>query len=453
MNLLSLSKSYLDKKISPKELVQNTINKIKRDNPTYNVFITLCEEEAITAAQLAEEEMRKGINKGPLHGIPVAIKDVVFTKGIRTTMGSKVNENFVPDYDATVVEKLKAAGAIIVGKVHTHEFAYGPTGDRSAFGPCRNPYNINKITGGSSSGSAAAVALNMAYATIGTDTGGSIRIPASACGVVGMKPTFGLVSKYGIHNTAYTMDHPGPMTKTVYDNAVMLNVLAGFDERDPDSLKTEKEDYTRLIGKSVAKKIIGLPTYFYKNIDDEVANAIKLVTKVYEKLGAQVKEVRIDEIDTISQYQVFTIQAEAYAVHEEKLRYHSSKYDKELFERLDSSKNLPAYQYVIAQQNRLELTERFNKIFEDVDVLLTPTLPILPTNIDQREVTIGQYKESVRNALLKFTSPVNYTGNPALNVPCSYSRNGLPIGFQLIGKHGDEAQLYQFGYAYENNKE
>lgn len=276
MDFLLVSQSIIDQKLSLTEIVELTLKKIKIENPMYNSFITVCEEAALKAASLVEKEIRNRVAGGPLHGIPIAVKDVIFTKGIRTTMDSKLNEDFVPEYDATVVQKLKAAGAIIIGKAHTHEFAYGPTGDRSAFGPSRNPYDPDKITGGSSSGSAAAVALKMAYALIGTDTGGSIRIPASTCRGVGMKPTFGLISKYGIHNTAYTMDHLGPMTKNIKENAVLLNILAGYDENDPHSLRKEKKDYPRFIGKSIAGKVKGIPMFYFQNIDNEVSKAINL---------------------------------------------------------------------------------------------------------------------------------------------------------------------------------
>ena len=449
MELLTLSKSFIDKKISPKEIVEHSINNIKKNNPIYNALITVCEEEAIAAATLAEDEISRGIVKGPLHGIPIAIKDVIFTQGIRTTMGSKLYENFVPDYNATVVQKLKDAGAIIIGKANTHEFAFGPTGDRSFFGPCRNPYNPDKITGGSSSGSAAALATDMAYASLGTDTGGSIRIPASACGIVGMKPTFGLISKYGVFNTAYTLDHPGPMTKTVKDNAILLNVLAGYDQKDPHSIEQSKEDYTRLIGSSIAGKVIGLPSFYFKNIDAEVARAIAKVIEVYQDLGAIVEEVELQGMEEIAESQVITIQAEAYAVHEKNMSDRGLDYDPELHERLQSCKKVPAYEYVLAQQKRNDLINQHNKVFEKVDILLTPTLPILPTDINQREVDIGGNRELVRNALLRLTAPTNYTGNPGLSVPCGFSICGLPIGFQLTGMHRKEALLYQFGHAYE----
>ncbi|WP_042348019.1 Asp-tRNA(Asn)/Glu-tRNA(Gln) amidotransferase GatCAB subunit A [Bacillus massiliigorillae] len=451
MNLLSLSEALIEKKISPIEIVKHSLNSIEKKNSIYNIFITVCEEEALEAATLAEKEISKGIVKGPFHGIPVAIKDVIFTQGIRTTMGSKLYKNFVPSYNATVINKLIDAGAIIIGKANNHEFAYGPTGDRSFIGPCRNPYNPNKITGGSSSGSAAAIAADMAFAALGTDTGGSIRIPASACGIVGMKPTFGLISKYGIYNTAYTLDHPGPMTKTVKDNAIMLNLLAGYDSKDVHSINRTRENYTRLIGQSIAGKVIGLPSYYFNNIDKEVKTAIDKVIKVFQEQGAFIKEIELRGIEEISESQIITIQAEAYAVHAENIRKHGIDYDSEVYERLQSSKNVLGYEYVTAQQKRQQLINGYNNVFEEVDILLTPTLPILPTNINQRELVLGDNIEHVRHALLRLTSPTNYTGNPSLSVPCGLSTNGLPIGFQLIGMHGEESLLYQFGYSYEQN--
>lgn len=449
MDLLSLSQSLVEKKISPIELVEQCLSTIRDKNPQYNALITVCEEDALAAAALAEEEIMKGEVKGPFHGIPIAIKDVIFTKEVRTTMGSKLYEDFVPDYDATVVQKLIDAGAIIIGKAHTHEFAFGPTGDRSFFGPCRNPYNPEKITGGSSSGSAAAVAANMAYAALGTDTGGSVRIPASACGVVGMKPTFGLVSKYGIYTTSYTLDHPGFMTKTVRDSAHLLNILAGYDDKDPYSIHQPNEDYTSFIGKSIAGKVIGLPSFYYKNIDKEVAGAIDKVIAFYQEQGAVIQEVELSGMEEIAASQVITIQAEAAAVHEKNMRERGEYYDFELYERLKASQNVRAYEYVRAQQRKPELIKRHNQIFEKVNILLTPTLPIIPTDINQREVITGEHSEPVRNALLRLTSPINYTGNPGLSVPCGFSEDGLPIGFQLIGMHGEESILYQFGHAFE----
>lgn len=364
-----------------------------------------------------------------MQGVPVAVKDVIFTQNVRTTMGSKLYHNFVPDYDSTVVRKLKEAGAIVIGKTHTHEFAFGPTGDRSFFGPCRNPYDPNKISGGSISGSAAAVALDMVSVAIGTDTGGSVSIPASICGVIGLKPTFGLLSKYGIYNTAFSLDHPGVISQTVKDNAVLLNILVGHDSNDPDSIVKSEEDYTSLLGKSIKGKAIGLPTHFYQNIDPEVEKTMHNVMDVYTDLGVKLVWVELEEVEEIASYQRMIIQAEAFAIHEKNLSVRSLDYDQELYERLQTGKTVPAYQYVLAQKRRKELTHGFNKIFEKVDVLLTPTIPIAPVDLDQREVQINEHCESVRDALLRLTSPLNYTGNPVLSIPGGKNAAGLPIGF------------------------
>lgn len=449
MDLLSLAEDYEKKKVSPVEVVRQTLSEIEKSNPACNAYITVCAEEALAAAQKAEAEIMAGNKRGPLHGVPLAIKDMIFTKEVRTTMGSKVYQSFVPDSDATVVQKCKEAGAILIGKTNTHEFAYGPIGDRSYFGPSRNPHHLEKITGGSSGGSGAAVAANLAYAALGTDTGGSIRIPSAACGIVGMKPTFGLVSKYGVFDLAYTLDHVGPMTRSVRDNAALLTLLAGYDAKDPYSYAGTEEDYMRLLGEDIRGKVIGLPAFFFQHIEEEVMRAVQQALEVYQSLGAKIREIEITGMDEIAEAQRITIQAEAYAVHEKTMLEHADDLDSEVRERLHSSKEVRGYQYVQVQRQRKRLTQQFNESFGEVDVLLTPTLPILPTNINQREVMIGDHQEGVRQALLRLTSPTNFTGNPGLSIPCGFSKSGLPIGFQLIGGHGAEAHLYQMGYAYE----
>lgn len=449
MNVLTVSKLLNEKKVSPKELVRQSIKNITDKNPTYNAIITVCEKEALVAAEEAEREIIKGRVKGPFHGIPVVVKDMIYTKEVRTTMGSKIYADFVPKYDATVVKKLKEAGAIIIGKANTHEFAFEATGDISFYGPCRNPFNPEKISGGSSSGSGTAVATDMAFASLGTDTGGSIRIPSSACGIVGMKPTFGLVSKYGIFNLAFTLDHPGPMTKTVAENAEMLNILAGYDAKDPYSVQRPKEDYTRLLKVDIRGKVIGLPSFYYKNIDVEVAKQLEKVINCYVDLGAVIKEVDINGIGEIPEAQTITLLSEAYAQHLKHFNNKGGDYDPEVYNQLLHSKEIRAYEYVLAQQKRKRLIKSYNDIFNEVDVLLTPTLPILPTNIGQREVLVQGKKEQVRHALLRLTNPINYTGNPGLSVPCGFSASGLPIGFQLIGRHWHEALIYQLAFSYE----
>lgn len=432
------------------EVVEQTLEKINNENKKYNAFITISSEKALKSARDLEDELMKGKIRGPLHGIPVAVKDLIYTKGIRTTMGSKVYENFVPNVDATVIRKLKRAGAVIIGKTHTHEFAYGTIGDRSYFGPCYNPYNPEKITGGSSSGSAAAVAAGLVSAALGTDTSGSVRIPSSACGTVGMKPTFGLVSKSNVFPLAYTLDHIGPMTKNVQDNALLLNIIAGYDPEDPYSTDVKTEDYSARIGMDIRGKAVGIPTDdYFAPFEEEIKTAVEECLQQLENLGATVKKVNLPVIEEIAVAQTVTLTSEAAAVHAEKFKEYKGMIDDEVYERLKTSQNTKGYEYVAVQRNKRNLINQFNRIFEDVDILLIPTLPILPTNIGQREVNINNKKIKVRESLLKLTAPTNFTGNPSLSIPCKFSKNGLPIGVQLVGKHYHEAILYQFAHVLE----
>lgn len=449
MTLNSLANQIENGERTSRSLTEEALKKIKNQNISTNAFITVSGEQALEQADELDSERKVGKVRGPLHGVPIAVKDMIDTKEIRTTMGSKVFSSNVPDSDAAVVRKLKAAGAIIIGKTNTHEFAYGPIGDRSFFGASRNPYNQKKITGGSSGGSGAAVGAGMVSAAIGTDTGGSIRIPASACGIVGMKPTFGRVSKRGSFPLAYTLDHIGPMTLTVRDNAELLNVMAGYDSEDPFSKRFETEDFISKMREDIRGRVIGVPDWYFRRIDPEVRTAIDRCQDLYEEMGAVIRKVTMPIMPKIAEAQVVTIQAEAAAVHQKTLQHHKGGVDEEVYERLMASTSVKGYEYVEAQIGRQNLIREYNKVFEEVDVLLTPTIPTLPTDLGQREVEVEGEKESVRSALLRLTSPTNYTGNPSLSIPCGLSRNGLPIGAQLIGKHGEEATLYQFGYALE----
>lgn len=448
MDITELSKQIRNREISPVDLVKEKLDIIKEKNRAINAFITVAEKEALESAIVLEKELENKKVRGPLHGIPFAVKDLLFTKGIRTTSGSKIFKDFIPDDDATVIKKLKDAGAILIGKLNTHEFAYGPIGDRSYFGPCRNPYNLNKITGGSSSGSAAAVAANMVDFSLGTDTGGSVRIPSSACGVVGMKPTFGLVSKANVFDLAYTLDHIGPITKSVRDNAMILNIIAGYDHLDEHSIERNKEiDYTARLHESIKGKTVGIATNrYFTHVDKEIEEALNRCVEIYKELETNVKEVDVPRIEEIADAQVVTIKAEASAVHAEGLASnYKGNIDDEVYERLIDSQKVTGYEYVQSQMIRRELINDFNTMFDHIDVLLVPTLPVLPTDIDQREVAINNDIVSVRYALLKLTSPINYTGNPALTIPCGFSKSGLPIGVQIIGRHGEEEKVYQFG--------
>lgn len=449
-DLLTLSKSIKRKEISPLEVTRQLLERIDAINSKLNAFITVFHEEALQVARKTEKEIMNGHWKGPLHGIPIGLKDLIFTKNGRTTMGAKIYKDFVPDYDAAVVEKLRKAGAIIIGKLNTHQFAYGPTGDRSHFGEARNPYDLSRITGGSSSGSGAAVSSALCYAALGTDTGGSIRIPSAICGIIGMKPTFGRVSKYGVYPLSWTLDHVGPMTRTVTDNGILLNVLSGYDERDPYSIKTEEEDFTRLIGHSIRGSVIGVPSsYYFENLEPEIETKIREAMEIFRGLGAEIQFVDIPQIKKISLAQQITISSEAYAVHKDTLKNFPEQYDPEVKERLLAGESIKAHEYVEAQQLKNIAKREFLNVLDQVDVILTPTVPILPPKIGQREVVIQGRSEHVRSALLRLTSPTNFNGFPSISVPCGHSASGLPVGFQLIGRPFDEANLYRFAYAFE----
>lgn len=452
-DLVTLSNQIQNKQISPVEIMKELFHRIGRANPTLNAFVTLLEEQALEEAHHAEREIVSGLYRGPLHGVPIGIKDMIYTKGIRTTLGSKAFTDFIPEDDAVVVENLKKAGGIMIGKCHTHEFAYGPTGDRSFFGPARNPWNTNKMPGGSSSGSAVAVAAGLCYGAVGTDTGGSVRIPSACCGVVGMKPTLGRVSKAGVYPLSYTLDHVGPITRTVKDNAVLLGAMVGYDAKDPSSSKTSTEDFTQTLNDDIKGTTIGIPSsYFFDSVNPEVLQAVENAIAIFKQLGVEIRVVEVPNLEKIAWAQPIIQKSEAYAIHEATLRNHADDLDPEVKERLIESGNEKGHEYVNAIRFREKAVFEAEQLFENIDVLLTPTLPILPPDIDQRNIEIDGKTETVRSMLLRNTSPWNYTGHPSLSVPCGFSKDNLPIGVQLVGPYHGEAQVYRFGYWLEQQQ-
>jgi aspartyl-tRNA(Asn)/glutamyl-tRNA(Gln) amidotransferase subunit A len=447
-SLAGLSRELRERRISPVEVVRALLGRIEGDET--NSFITVTAELALEQASEAEREIVAGVHKGPLHGVPIALKDLIHTEGVRTTMASDFFAEHVPDHSATVARRLEDAGSILIGKTNTHEFAYGPTGDRSFFGPTRNPHDLGRITGGSSGGSGAAIAAGLCYGALGSDTGGSIRIPAALCGVVGVKPTFGRVGKSGVFPLAWSLDHIGPITRTVEDNALMLNALAGFDPEDVYSVDLAPEDFARDFERGVRDATIGLPSSFYfEHVDREVETRVGEAVEVFRSLGAGVREVEVPELWETLHVQRLILAAEAYAVHEERLKTNPDSFDDQGLERLLDGENLRAFRYASAQQRKLRSRREFEGVLESVDVLLTPTVPIPATEIGQRETTIAGYEESVYSALTRLTGPTNLNGLPSLSVPCGTTASGLPIALQLIGRPFDERTLYRFGRAYE----
>ena len=451
LSLAALAAALQERRLSPVEVVNSLLERIESEDAKLNAFITVLPERALEEAARAEGEIMAGEYRGPLHGVPVGIKDLICTEGVRTTMGSAFFEDYVPDRSATVVSKLEEAGAILIGKTNTHEFAYGPTGDNSHFGPTRNPHDPGRIPGGSSGGSGAAVAAGLCYAALGSDTAASIRVPAALCGVVGMKPNFGRVSKSGAFPLAWTLDHVGPLSRTVEDNALLLNTLAGYDEQDPFSVDRPAEDFTRNLRRPVQGGVVGVPaSHYFEHVEDEVERRVREAVEVFRSLGAEVREVEIPHLPETLKAQRVILAVEAYTIHKERLENEPERFGDEISSRLRDAEHLKAHRYAKAQQvTKRRSLEAFEHALKEVDVLLTPTVPIAATEIGQREVNIGGHEELVFSALTRFTGPTNLNGLPSLSVPCGLTRSGLPVGLQIIGRPFDEATVYRYGHAYE----
>jgi aspartyl-tRNA(Asn)/glutamyl-tRNA(Gln) amidotransferase subunit A len=437
--------------VSPSDLVEAALTRIERFNPSLNAFITIVADRARTEARRAEKQLRQRNATSPLCGVPVSVKDNFLTCGIRTTAGSLILSDFVPDKDSDVIQRLRHAGAIILGKTNMHEFAYGITNENPHYGPAHNPWDLDRVTGGSSGGSAAALAMGIGYAATGTDTGGSIRIPSALCGVVGLKPTFGLVSVEGVVPLAKTLDHAGPMARNVTDVCIMLEAIAGDYPRG-----AIRPDYRKLRKNRPHRFRIGWPTrYFFDRIDREVLDAIESAAKCFKSLGATIEDVSLSDLEHSVEPSTNIALAEATQYHESQGYFpaQASKYGEEVRHRLELGRKVPATDYLHALDVKREIAQELDTAFENVDVILAPTLPIAAPRIGEKEVVIGGEKETVRSALVRLNRPANLTGHPAISIPCGFTHNGLPIGLQLIGPYWSEARLLSIALAYEDATE
>ena len=467
-----IREAYANKELKVVDVVKAFYEKIKVDDEKIKSYITLCEEDAIKNAEAIQAKFDAGEDMGPLAGVPIAIKDNMCTRGLKTTCASKMLENFVPPYDATVIKKLKDAGAIILGKVNMDEFAMGGSTENSAFFKTHNPVNLDKVPGGSSGGSAAVVAGDLAPISLGSDTGGSIRQPASFCGIVGLKPTYGLVSRYGLVAFASSLDQIGPMTKDVTDTAILLNALAGHDEMDSTSAKLEKKDYTKALVNDVKGLKIGIPKeYFEEGVNEDVKEKVLAAAKKFEELGATVEECSLPttEYALPAYYIIACAEASSNLGRFDGIRYgyrtknyetmqdifrnsRSEGFGEEVKRRIIlgtyvlSSGYYDAY-YKKAQKVRTLVKQGFDKVFEKYDLLLTPTAPMTAFDIDSK---ISNPLEMYMADIL--TVPVNIAGVPAISIPCGKDNEGMPIGMQLIGKHFDEETLIRAAYTYEQNE-
>jgi aspartyl-tRNA(Asn)/glutamyl-tRNA(Gln) amidotransferase subunit A len=435
--------------LSPVELTEAYLRRIEQINPTINAYVTVTAERALDDARRAEAEIARGEDRGPLHGIPIALKDLYATAGIRTTAGSKIFGEWVPAEDSTTARLLREAGSVLLGKLNTHEFAYGVTTNNPHFGPTRNPWDTERIPGGSSGGSGAAIAAGMATATTGTDTGGSIRIPAALCGVVGLKPTYGRVSKAGVFPLSWMFDHAGPITRTVEDAALMLRVMAGYDPADFSTVPVPVEEYTAGLGAGIRGLRVGVPrAYFYDRLDDEVRAAVETALDALRGLGAQVRDVETPDIGTLVPQFFGLVLAEAQEIHAESLKTRAGDFGPDVGDIL-AQPTPPAAALTAALRASYTLTEVFRRALTEVDLLVTPTTPLPATPIGQETAAYGGAEEPVISAMIRCTAPFNATHLPALSVPCGFTTGGLPIGLQIAGRPFAEATVLRAGHAYE----
>jgi aspartyl-tRNA(Asn)/glutamyl-tRNA(Gln) amidotransferase subunit A len=438
------------KELSPVDLTSAVIERIEAAEPTLNAFVTVLAESALAAARQAEADIVRGDYRGPLHGIPVSVKDLFATRGIRTTAGSRVLAGSVPDEDATVVERLAAAGAILVGKTNMLEFAYASA--HPDFGTTKNPWDLTRSTAGSSSGSAAAVAAGMGFGSLGTDTGGSIRIPAAYCGIVGLKPTYGRVSRHGVVPVSWSCDHVGPMTRTVADAAAMLGAIAGIDPRDSTSGAVPVPDYRSSLRSDLTGVRVGIAdAYFRHNVDVPVRAAVEGAIRQFEELGATTIEVKLPPPSEAVPALLGIITPEATEYHLSWLRERADDYSAGVRERLELGAITPAVSYIRAQRLRRQIVEKMSAAFAAVDVVAMPTAPTAAIPLDQDLSTSDAADPDLLAATINFTGPFDLTGFPALSIPCGYTSNGLPIGMQLVAAPYEEAQLFAIAHAYEQS--
>jgi aspartyl-tRNA(Asn)/glutamyl-tRNA(Gln) amidotransferase subunit A len=449
-SLSGLSALIQRREVSPVEATQAVLERVEKYDRQLNSFITLLRDEALIEAQATEDEIRAGRYRGPLHGIPIAVKDLYYTKGIRTTAGSKILLDFKPAYDATVVTRLCDAGAILIGKLNMHEFARGATNTSSLIGPCHNPWDTLRVSGGSSGGSAAAVAAGLCFGALGSDTGGSIRIPAACCGIVGLKPTYGRVSRYGVFPLSWSLDHVGPMTRTVTDAALMLQVIAGHDRYDPTTRTAVVPDYRTALTADIEGARLGIPQEFYfEQLDVEVRDSVRAAIQTLEHAGAQVEEVSLPLSTYAAAAGRIISLTEAAEIHELFLKRRSADYTPDVRAGLLTGQLLLGKHYLKAQRLRSLIRQEMAAALRRVDALVTPTIPIPAPTIGQTTADIGPEPSDITGALSRLTRPANLTGFPAISLPCGFTEGNLPIGLQLIGRPFAEATIIQLAYAYE----
>lgn len=446
LTLAAAARQIRARALSPVELTESVLARIDEVDPHITAFSNVTAELATETAARAEQEIAGGRYRGPLHGIPIGVKEIYDMAGIPSTSSSRVRADYRPDADSVVVAKLREAGAVVVGRTHSHEFAYGVVTPQT-----RNPWRADRIAGGSSGGSAAAVAVGACFLGLGSDTAGSIRIPAALCGTVGLKPSYGRVSRTGVTPFAESLDHAGPLTRTVEDAALAMNVMAGYDPRDPGSRDIPVPDFTAGLGRDVAGTTAGVPVNFFtEHLDPQVSGAVEAACARLADLGVRLREVRLPLTEEVMDTEFGILQSEATSFHRDMLREHGDLYTDEVRAALQAGMSVLATDYLAAQRNRALFRQQWNALFDEIDILLTPTVPVAAMDAVAPEVTWPDgLTEGPVQAYIRFCAPANLAGLPALSVPCGFTHDGLPIGLQLIGRVWDEDTVLRVGHAYQ----
>lgn len=436
------------RKLSCVELIHQTLTEMNK-HAALQMMITVTAEQALAEAALRDQELAKGIDRGPLHGIPTAYKDIFYTQGVRTTGGSLLYKDFVPSHSATVVERLTNAGAVCVGKTNLHELAYGATSKNPHYGAVRNPRKPEHMTGGSSGGSAALIAANCVPFTLGTDTGGSIRIPSSYCGVVGLKPTYGRVSRYGVLPLAFSLDHVGPMASCVEDIGFVMNVISGHDPKDLTTVRRTSAEFAPVRLSDRKRVRIGVPRNFYfDGVQDEVADGVMKAISELKNGGAEIGAIDLPDMNEANIAARIIQFGEATSLY---ARYHDPKlFGEDVWALIQQGRMVQAHEYVSAQRIRTLFRRDFDRLWKDVDVMITPATPMTAPKLGDLTVQFGSQPEDVRIASTRLCRAINFLGEPSLSLPCGRDAAGLPIGMQLIGAPFSESKLLQIAHALEH---
>ena len=438
-------------RLSPVEATRACLDRIARLDGRLRAFITLDAEGALTTARALEADARAGRWRGPLHGVPLAFKDLCHIRGLPSSCGTKTPHYFFAEAECTAVRRLVGAGAVTLGKLNMTELAMGPFGDNAHHGDVQNPWRLGHCAGGSSSGSGAAVAAGLAMGALGTDTGGSIRLPAGCCGIVGLKPTYGRVSRAGVMPLSWSMDHVGPMALTVRDVALLLGVIAGHDPEDATSSHRAAADYAAALGHPIAGLRVGVPeNYYFHGLDPEMEAGVRRAVAVLEGLGARVSEVRIPDPGLITDVANIIARAESAAIHSRLLRERPQDLQPAVRARLELGVRIPAHDYLQALRLRARLAREFiREVFSEVDALAAPVIPEPAPSLAGVKAGTTEDVTARMKQFSRLTRPWNGLGLPALSVPCGFSGAGLPLGFQIVGRPFDEATVLRLGHAYE----